>query len=103
MTRRDILDEDRLGTTDILDRLARHRVRQKADEIAGVTRRQRDADLAVLLHPADAGSVAGARIDDDDGCLGRIDLHASGWDDPDQDIIDRPFQGAAVVHHLRLK
>ena len=103
MTRRDVVDEDRLGATDILDRLARHRLRQKADEIARVTRRQRDADLAVLLHAADARTVAGARIDDDDGCLGRIELRVVGWDDADQGIVHGPFQRAPVAHHLRLE
>ena len=73
MARRDVLDEDRLGAADILDRLSRHRLRQEADEVAGMAGRQRDADLAVLLHAADARAVAGARIDDDDRRLGRID------------------------------
>ncbi len=48
-------------------------LRQEADEVAGMARRQRDADLAVVLHAADAGPVAGARVDDDEGRLGRID------------------------------
>ena len=68
-----------------------------------MTRRQRDADLAVVLHAADAWSVAGARIDDDDGRLGRIELHVVGWDDPDQGIVDGPLQRASVAHQLRLE
>jgi hypothetical protein len=35
----DFLQKDRLGTRDILDGLARHRVRQEADEIAGMALR----------------------------------------------------------------
>ena len=61
MARRHLLDEDRLSAADILDRLARHRLRQEADEVAGVAGRQSHADLAVLLHPANAGPMAGAR------------------------------------------
>ncbi len=68
----------RLGLADILDRLAGHRVRQEADEIAGMAGGERDADLAVLLHAADAWPVAGARVDDDERALGRVDRGAVG-------------------------
>jgi hypothetical protein len=44
-----------------------------------------------------------ARIDDDDGCLGRIELRVAEWDDPDQGIVHRPFQGTSIVHDLRLE
>ena len=103
MARRHVLDEDRLSATDILDRLPRHRLRQEADEVAGVTGRERHADLAVLLHAADAGAVAGARIDDDDRRLRRIDLRAGGRNDADQRVVHRPLQRAAVAHQLGLE
>ena len=103
MACRHILDEDRLRATDIFDRLSRHRLWQEADEVAGVTGRHRDADLAVLLHAADAGTVAGARIDDDDGCLGGIDLGAGGRNDAHQRVVHRPLQRAAVAHEFRLE
>ena len=67
-------------------------VGQEADEVAGMARRQRRADLAVILHAADARAVARARIDDDDRRLSRVDLHALGRNDPDQAVIDRARQ-----------
>ena len=63
-------------------RLARHRVGQEADEIAGMAGLERDADLAVGLEAADPGPVPGARIDDDEGPARRIDLDALRRDDP---------------------
>src|SRR3954464_6852536 len=66
MQRDDLFEEHRFGTRDVLDGLARHGVRQEADEIARMPRFERDADLAVGLEFADPGAVAGARIDDDE-------------------------------------
>ena len=63
MTLGDGLDEQRLGAADILDGLAGHGVGQEADEVAGMAGLQRHADLAVVLHAADAGAVAGARVE----------------------------------------
>ena len=74
---------------------------QEADEVAGMARGHRDADLAVLLHAADARPMAGARIDDDERRLGRIDLRAVGRDDAHQGIVHRPRQGASVAHAAR--
>ena len=67
------LQELRLGSGDVLDRLAGHRVRQEADEVAGMACRQRDPDLAVRLEAADPWSMPGARIDHDERPLLRID------------------------------
>ena len=50
------LDETRLGAAHVLDGLAGHRVGQEADEIARMAGLQRDADLAIVLHAADAGA-----------------------------------------------
>ena len=72
----DLLDEDRFGEADILDRLAGFGAGQEADEVAGMARRHRHADLAILLHAADTRPVSGARIDDDEGPPGRIDCGA---------------------------
>ena len=52
-------------------RLARHRLGQEADEIAGMPGLERDADLAVGLEAADARAVPGARVDHDEGPAGR--------------------------------
>src|SRR4051812_8512423 len=72
----DLLDKARLGQADILDRLTRHRLRQEPDKITGVTGRQRDADLAVVLHAADARPVPGPRVEYDEGALAPIDRYA---------------------------
>ena len=66
MQRDDLFEEDRLGAGDVLDGLARHRIGQEADEITGMSGLERDADFAVGLEAADAGTVPGARIDDDE-------------------------------------
>ena len=79
------------ASADILDGLAGHRLRQEADEIAGMSRLKRDADLAVMLHAADAGPVAGARIENDEGPLAWID-DAFRRNDPHQGIIHRAWR-----------
>ena len=66
MQRDHLFEEYRLGVRDVFDRLTGHRIGQEADEIAGMTGLERDADFAVGLEPADAGAVAGTRIDDDE-------------------------------------
>ena len=68
----DLLDKPRFCLADILDRLAGHRVGQKADEIAGMAGCERDADFAVVLHAADAGTMAGARVEDDERTLALV-------------------------------
>ena len=60
------LEERGLGRHDVLDRLARHRLGQEADEVAGMPGAHGDADLAVGLEAADPRAVAGARVDDDE-------------------------------------
>ena len=84
MQRDDFFEEYRLGAGDILDGLARHRLRQEADEIAGMPGLEGDADFAVGLEAADARTVSGARIDDDERSPRRIDLDAGGRNDPHQ-------------------
>ena len=93
-------DEPRFGVADVLDGLARHRLRQKSDEIAGMSRGKGDADLAVMLHAADAGAVAGAGIEHDEGALARIRHDAFRRQDPHQGIIYRAGQAATVQNHL---
>ena len=95
---RDLFEEDRLGAADVFDRLPRNRLRQEADEVDRVAGAQRHADFALGLHAADPGSVAGARVDDDDRRLHGIDRHVRRRDDAHERVIDRPLQGAAVEH-----
>jgi hypothetical protein len=97
----DLLDEDSLGARNAFDRLTRHRLGEETDEIAGVTRLHRDADLAVGLEAADPRAVTGARIDHDERPALLIDLDAFRRDDPHQRIVDRLLQLAAVDDQLR--
>ena len=94
------LQEDRLGAGDVLEGLARHRIGQETDEIAGMAGLEGDADLAVGLEAADARPVPGARIDDDEGATPRIDLHARRRDDTRKRVVDRPLERAAIDHEL---
>ena len=73
---------------------------QEADEVAGMAGRQRDADLAVLLHAADAGAVAGARVDHDERSLCRVDRGAGRRNDAHQHVVDGPRQGPSVADEL---
>ena len=108
MQRYHLFEEDRLGASDVLDRLTGHRLGQKADEVAGMAGFECNADLAVGLEAADAGTVAGSRIDDDEWPQLRIDLDAVGRNDAHKGIIYRPIELAAVhdqfdlvVEHVR--
>src|SRR6478752_9168008 len=96
MTIDHLFDEQCLGTRYTLDRLARHRLRQEADEVAGMSRLHRDADLAVGLEPTDAWTVPGARINHDERPPRGIDLDAGWRDDADKRVIDRLVQLAAI-------
>ena len=98
----DLFEKSRLGARDVLDGLARHRLGQKADEIAGMAGLEGDADLAVGLEAADARTVPGARIDDDERSPCWIDLDAFGRDHLHQSIVDRPLERAAVDDKLDL-
>ena len=52
---------------------------------------ERHADLAVGLETADAGTVSGTRINDDEGAARLIDLYTLRRDDAHESIVDRPF------------
>ena len=91
----------RLGARDAFDRLSWHRFRQEADEVAGMARLHGDPDLAVGLEAADAGSVTGTGIDNDEWPALEIDLHTLRRDDAHQRVVDRLFQLAAVDDQFR--
>ena len=94
----DLLQKDRLGATDVFDRLPRNRLRQEADEVDRVTCAERHADFALGLHAADPGTVPGARVDDDDRRFRRIDRHVRRRNDANEQVIDRSLQRPAVEH-----
>ena len=91
-----LFEELRFRTRDILDRLAGHRIGREADEVAGMSRLERDADFAIGLETANAWTVAGPRIDNDKRSLRRVHLHALGRDDLDQTIVHRPVEFTTV-------
>jgi len=103
MERDHALEEEGFGARDVLDGLARHGVGKEADEIAGMSGLERDADLAVRLEAADAGPVPRARIDDHEGTAVRIDLDALRRHDAHEAVVDRPLEGAAVHDTLHLE
>src|SRR5262249_5906822 len=94
--------KNRLGARDILDGLARHGVGQEADEITGMPGLECNADFAVGLEAADAGAVAGARVDDDEGPARRVKFGARRWNHPHEAVVDRPIERPAVEHQLHL-
>ena len=65
-----------LRVADVEQRLAGLGIAEEDDEVDRMARAQRDADLRIVLEAADAGAVAGARIDDDVGPPLRVDRHA---------------------------
>src|SRR5580658_10486769 len=91
-----LFDEGALGPGDILDSLSRHGIRHEPDEIAGMAGFHRDADLAVRLETADARTMAGAWIDNNEGTTCEIDLHTTRRLDAYQSVIHRPRQVSAV-------
>ena len=92
----DLFQELRLRFGDILDGLARNRFRQEADEVRWMTCLQGHPDLALGLEAADPGTVAGTRIDDDEGTVFRIQPLARRRFDAHQNIIDRSLELPAV-------
>jgi hypothetical protein len=93
-------EKDRLGACDVLDRLSVNRIGQEADEIARMAGLEGNADLAVGLEAADPRPMAGARVNHHERTSGRIDCDILGRNDPCQDVIDRPVEGAAIDHQL---
>ena len=98
--RDDALEKRGLCCHDVLNGLTRDRLGQKADEVAGMARLEGDADLALRLEAANAGTVAGAWIDDDEGPLLLIDVHAFRRRDAGQHVVDRTRKLAPVHHEL---
>src|SRR4029079_4203426 len=99
----DLLEKDRLGAGDVHDGLAGHRVWQETDEVAGVTGLEYDADLAVGLEAADAGTVPGPRIDDNEWAARWVDLNFLGRNYARENIVDRTGQLSAIDDELYLK
>ncbi|CAB3654957.1 hypothetical protein LMG26840_03012 [Achromobacter dolens] len=102
VTRDDFFQEMGLGLHHVFDGLGGHGLRQEGGEVAGMAGAHRHADLALGLEAADAGAVAGAWVDHQEGALDRIDRHALGRLDAQQAVVDRARQFAAVQHQFVL-
>ena len=63
---------------------------------------ERHADFAVGLEAADARTMSGARVDNNERPPLRIDFDACRRDDPHEDIIDGPVKRPAIDHELHL-
>jgi len=100
---RDDAHEMRLRAAYVLDRLTRLWPRQEAYKIAGMARPQGDADLAVVLHAADAGAVTRARIEHNDGPLAGIDRDIRRRLDTHEDVIDGFRQDAPVYKQFAVE
>jgi hypothetical protein len=105
----DFFKERRFGAHDVFDRLARHRVGQKADEVARVSGAQGGADLAFALESADARTVPRARVEDDERAQAPRIAHAGdvacglevvGGDDAHEAVVDRARQRSPVDDQL---
>src|SRR6185369_11175847 len=96
----DLPHEFGLRGPDILRGLARHGLGREPDEVAWMTGLQRNADLAVLLHPADAGTMARPRVDNDERPLGRVCLNAFERLHANETVIDGARQRPAVEDYL---
>ena len=98
----DLLDKAGLRFADILDRLTGHRFGQEADKIAGMAGGERDPDLAVMLHAADARAMPGARVEDDKRPLVRVDR--CPWAERSAPTRNSPAAACpAVEHQLGIK
>jgi hypothetical protein len=87
----------------VLNRLSGDRLRQKADEIAGMPGVERHADLTLSFEAADPGAMTGAGIDHDEWSLVLINLDIGWWDDPHQHVIHRVRKLTPVHAQLAVK
>ena len=94
------LQEHRFGARNVLEGLARHRIGQETNEIAGMAGLEGDADLAVGLEAGDARAVPRAWIDDDERTPPLVDVDALRRDDARKRVVDRPLERTAIDHDL---
>ena len=97
------LEEGGLGARDILDGLAGNGLGQEADEVAGVPSLECDADFAIGFEPTNAGTMAGARVDDDERSPCLTDLDAAWRIDADEPVVHGARQRAPVHDETALE
>ncbi len=89
-----------LGTGDVGKGLPGHGLREEDHAVDRMARLERYPDLGILLEPADAGPMAGPRVDDDEGAAVRVDLDAVRRGDAHQGVIRRLLERAGIRDHL---
>ena len=94
--RDDLFDEDRFGTSDVVNRLSWNRIRQEAYEITWMAGLECHADFAVRFEAANSGPVPGTWIHDNEWPQLGIDFDPGGRDDAHKCVVDRAFEGASV-------
>nr|GEU28058.1 hypothetical protein [Tanacetum cinerariifolium] len=93
-------NKSRFRAAHVFDGLARHGIRGETDEVARVAGLEHDADFAVVLHAADAGAVAGARVEHDERTLAGVGRHAVGRSDVTQAVVHGALERGAVHDDL---
>src|SRR5262249_18588657 len=95
-----LFDEYRFGPGDVFDGLPGNGVGQKTDEVARMTRLECDTDFTVGLEAADAGTVTGARINDNERSQLWIDFDASRRNDAHESVVHWSVKRATVNDQL---
>src|SRR5215471_21053021 len=98
----DFLQKFCFGAANIFDRLARHRIGKKSDEVARVAGPQRDANFTVGFEAADSGPVASTWIDDHKRSSTRIDFDTLRRNNSDKCVIYRAIKLAAVDNEFKV-
>ena len=96
MAFRDDPHEFRFGIGDVGERLRRLGIGIENDEVDGMARFQRHADFGIFLEAADAGTVAGTWIDDDERPQRIVDDDVLRRQNPHERVADRMFERARV-------
>src|SRR5262249_36322875 len=95
-----LLDENGFGACDVFNGLSRNGIGQESDEVARMAGLNCDTDFTVGFKPADAGTVSGARINDNEGPQLWIDFDARRRDDAYKRVIHRSLQCTPVNDQL---
>jgi hypothetical protein len=97
-----LLQEHRFGARNILNGLPGHWLGQEAHEITWMTRFEGDTDFALGLEPANTGTMARARIDDDEGASLGINRDPFRRNDAHEAIIHRARERTPIDDELHL-
>ena len=100
MERDHALEECCLCVDDVFNRLAGHRIRQEADEIAGMPRLEGDTDLTLRLEASDARAVSSTRINNNEWPLVLVYFGAIRRRNAHEEVVYRSRQLSPVHDEL---